>query len=87
MLSDKPGHAEALAQPCVFSDSTPLVIYAAAYEGIRLLEVDGSRTNYTSPIQTATSASRITTLYSKDEIVFQNYVGGDVSKYVHYLNV
>lgn len=59
---------------CVFfSDSTPLVIVVATRQGIRLLEVDGSHTNFSKPIPTNTSASRIDLLYSKDEILFQDY--------------
>lgn len=68
-----------------FSDSTPLVIIAATYEGIRLLEVDGNHTSYSSPIETPTSASRVDLFYAKDEIVFQKYKNGNLDKYVMYI--
>lgn len=66
-----------------FSDSTPLVVFLSTFQGIRLLEVDGSRTTYSSLIQTTTSASRIDLLYSTDLIVFQHFSGGKLHKYVH----
>lgn len=66
-----------------FSDSTPLVVFLSTFQGIRLLEVDGSRTTYSSLIQTATSASRIDLLYSTDLIVFQHFSDGKLHKYVH----
>lgn len=65
-----------------FSDSTPLVIFVANREGIRLLEVDGSHTNSSKPIPTNTSAGRIDLLYSKDEIVFQDSSQVKLYKYV-----
>lgn len=56
-----------------FSDSTPIVIFKATFEGIGLLEFDGYHTkNSSSIIQTASGAVRIDQMYSKDEIVFQN---------------
>lgn len=75
------------------SDSTPLVVFAATKRGIRVLEVDGSRTNYsgpfqnpteslgTDPIHIPTSSERIDLLYSQDEIVFQNWTGDKLYKY------
>lgn len=65
-----------------FSDSTPLVVFLSTFQGIRQLEVEGSRTIYTSLIQTATSASRIDLLYSTDLIVFQHFSDGKLHKYV-----
>lgn len=44
--------------------------------------MDGSNTNYSSPIQTSTSAVRIDLLYSRDEIVFEEFTGTDIYKYV-----
>lgn len=45
--------------------------------------MDGAYTNYSSPIQTPTSAVRITLLYSRDEIVFKKVTGKDIYKYVY----
>lgn len=89
MLYYKPDiYAEALTQRCVFSDSTPLVIFVANREGIRLLEVDGFHKNFSKPIPDNTSAVRIDLLYSKDETVFQNEVDLKLYKYVKmYLHV
>lgn len=71
-----------------FSDSTPLVILVANRQGIRLLEVDGSHTNFSNPIPTNTSAVRIDLMYSKDEFVFQNEVDLKLYKYEQmYLHV
>lgn len=83
MLYHKPDiYAEALTLCCVFfSESTPLVIFVANHQGIRLLEVDGSHTNFSKPIPTNTSAVRIDLVYSKDEIVFQEYLDEKLYKY------
>lgn len=67
------------------SDSTPLVIFVAANEGISLLELEGSHTNYSSAIQTSTNVRKLRTLYSRDETVFKDNGGIKISKYVHSL--
>lgn len=55
-----------------FSDSTPIVIFKATFEGIGLLEFDGYHTKNSSSI-ISSGAVRIDQMYSKDEIVLQNF--------------
>lgn len=56
-----------------FSDSAPIVIFKATFEEIGLPELDGYHTNNSSSIIQTSSAVRIDQMYSKDEIVFQNF--------------
>lgn len=62
------------------SGRTPLVLFLASQQAVRLLENDGFHTNYTSPIKTPTKPERIESMYSKDMIVFKNVTDGNLYK-------
>lgn len=68
----------------MFSDFTPVVVVVASIQkGIKLLESYGTHLNYLSPLQGPTKSIQIDLMYSKDEILFQNYSDKNIYKYVH----
>lgn len=70
-----------------FSDSTPLVFFVAAEEGIRLFEVAQPYANCFNPSQDNNYIEGVETMYSSDTIVFKKSKDGYLYRYVFIFNV
>lgn len=68
----------------MFSDFTPVVVVVASIQkGINSIESYGTHSAYFSPLEGPTKSIQIDLMYSKDEILFQNYSDKNIYKYVH----